>query len=203
MDSPARTTRRQLVARALAVGGLGTAGPTVASLLGAAQSHAAATPRTDADLLYELLAVELLVAVVYTKVIQTGVLSARADRLADELLVHEQAHARVLTLALRNRGGIPPTSPESTSAIDDLLAATHVSGSLAKLKDERDCIHLLLDMETVAEGAYYKAMSMLRNPHLLRTGAEIMASEAQHYTVLSRVLHPGDVGRAVPYAFVE
>ena len=66
MHSAATTTRRQLVAHALAVGGLGAAGPAIVSLLNAAQSHAAAPPKTDADLLYELLAVELLVTVVYT-----------------------------------------------------------------------------------------------------------------------------------------
>jgi hypothetical protein len=203
MDSSVRTTRRQLVARALGVGGLRAAGPTVAALLSAAPSPAATPPKTDADLLYELLAVELLVTVVYTKVIQSGVLSARGYRLASELLVYEQAHVRVLTLELRNRGGAAPASPESTSAIDELLAATHVSGSLAKLKDEHDGIRLLLGVETMAEGAYYKAMSMLRNSLLLRTAAEIMGSEAQHYTVLSEVLHPGDIARAVPYAFVE
>jgi hypothetical protein len=203
MDGQTTTTRRQLVARAIGVGGLGAAAPTVASLLSAVQAHAATTPKTDADLVYELLAVELLVTVVYTKVIQSGVLAGRGARVANELFVHEQAHVRVLTLELRNRGGSPPSTPENTSAIDQLLLATHVSGSLSQLKDEHDGIRLLLGLETMAEGAYYKAMSALRSAQLLRLGAEIMASEAQHATVLSEVLHPGDIARAVPYAFVE
>jgi len=203
MENAAPTTRRQLVAHALGVGALSAAGPTAASLLSAAKSHAAAAPKTDADLLYELLAVELLLTVVYSRVIQSGVLSARGDRLASELLGYEQAHVRVLTLELQGRGGTVPATPQSTSAIDELLIATHVSGTLTKLGDEHDGLRLLLGLETMAEDAYYKAMSALRNPRLLHLGAQIMASEAQHYTVLSQRLHPGEVGRAVPYAFVE
>ena len=37
-------------------------------------------------------------------------------------------------------------------------------------------------------------MSVLRTPRLLRLGAEIMASEAQHYTVLARRPIPAKSG---------
>ena len=44
---------------------------------------------------------------------------------------------------------------------------------------------LLIRVEEVAEGAYYHAISKLTDPRLLLRSAQIMASEAQHRTILS------------------
>jgi Ferritin-like domain len=196
-------TRRQIVSVALALGGLGAAGSTAASLLTATRSEAADHVPTDSDLLYGLLAIELLVVAVYAQVIDSGLLSAGAQRVARQLLAHERAHVRVLTAELRKLGVAPPVSPASTSVTDKALADRHVSSGVAKLQNEQECLRLLLDVESVAEGSYYTAMSKLEDPGLLRTAAAIMANEGQHSTALSELLHPGDISQAVPYAFVE
>lgn len=203
MDNRATTTRRQVLSRSLSLGGLGAAGSTIGSLLSSEQSHAAPEAATDADLLGDVLAIELLAGAVYERVSQSGLLSARGQRLAGQLLLHERAHARVLALELGKLGGAVPASPAGADAIDKALADHHVSRSVAKLGSERDCVALLMDVEAMAEGAHYVAMSKLGAPRLLRLSAEIMANEAQHTTLLSDLIHPGDVGMAVPYAFVE
>ena len=53
------------------------------------------------------------------------------------------------------------------------------------------------------EGAYYQAMSKLVDPRLQQLGAQILASEAQHYALLGELRRHKDFSRAVPYAFVE
>ena len=203
MDVSASITRRQIVSVAIALGGLEAGGSTAASLLAAARSGAATLSQTDSDVLYRLLSVELLVAVVYERVLHTGLLSPNAAHLARRLLAQERAHARVLSVELAKLGVAPPLSPASTTVTDKELGDRHVASGLVKLQDEHDCIRLLLDVEGVAEGAYYTAMPKLRDRGRLRTCAAIMANEGQHYTALSEVLHPGDVIKSVPYAFVE
>jgi hypothetical protein len=83
------------------------------------------------------------------------------------------------------------------------LARRHVSASLTKLDTQRKCLRLLIDVESLAEGAYFAAITNLRDPVLVRTSAEIMGCEAQHWTLLSALQHHGDVDRAVPYPFVQ
>ncbi len=203
MDSRGRTTRRQLASRAIAVAGLGATGPTAASLLSTAQSEAADAPQSDAGLLGELLAVELLLSAVYEQVIRSALLSARGERVALKVLAQERTHAETLAIELRRLGGTAPATPAGASAIDKALADRHVSESLATLRTEHDCVSLLLDLESLAEGAYFKAISKLHDLRLLRVGAEIMANEAQHATLISEARRPGDISQSVPDAFVE
>jgi hypothetical protein len=202
-DGSGGSTRRQLVAATVALGGIGAAGSTVAALLGAPASQAADRPETDAQLLYGILTVELLVVAVYERVIQTGQLPADAQSVALELLAHERAHAQVVGAELTRLGVAPPQSVTSTREIDTGLAEHHVSLRVDSLHSSSDCLHLLLDVENVVNGVYYAAMSKFTDVALARTAAEIMASEAQHVTVLSELLYPGDFTRSVPYPFAE
>jgi hypothetical protein len=78
-----------------------------------------------------------------------------------------------------------------------------VPGSLANLRTQHECLKLLVDLESVAEGAHYDAISKLRSVRLLALSAEIMACEAQHWTVLSELQHPGKIELAVPNPFVQ
>lgn len=201
-DRPGAATRRELVGRAVAIGGLAAA-PSVRALLSAAPVAAATGVETDPGLLYELLGVELLVEFVYRRAVHSGLLSARSEHVAAKLLGHERAHAAALSRELERRGGGRPTAPASTTVADQALADHHVAQSLDGLASEHDWIGLLLEVEAVVQGAYYDALSELNDVRLLRIGAEILASEAQHATVLSRLLDADDVSKAVPSAFVQ
>ncbi len=75
--------------------------------------------------------------------------------------------------------------------------------SFSALHDQRDCLKILQQVESVLEGAYYRAAGSIADPAVIRTIAEIMAAEAQHLTVLTGLRHPGQYDRAVPSAFVE
>jgi hypothetical protein len=46
-------------------------------------------------------------------------------------------------------------------------------------------------------------MSKLKDLALAHLCAAILAAEAQHYTALAGLLHPGDINKAVPGPFVE
>jgi hypothetical protein len=89
------------------------------------------------------------------------------------------------------------------SAADGQLAERGVSGRLAGLDSERASLRLLLDAEGMAERVYYRSLLRLGAPGPIQLAAEILASEAQHATILSELLKPGNVDMAVPDAFVQ
>jgi hypothetical protein len=158
---------------------------------------------SDAGLIHGLLRLELLLVFAYQRVLASGLLSASAEPVARELLAHEQSHGAVLATELTRLGGTFPQGPANVAAGDRALAAHNVGARLVGLRSSRGALRLLVEVEGTAERVYYKAMSKLRDPGLLETGAEIMACEAQHATVLSELLHPGDLARAVPDAMVQ
>jgi hypothetical protein len=153
----------------------------------------------DGASIAKLLAVERLLMFSYRRVLASGAIRGAAARLGRTALAHEIEHERAL---LRASGASAPPAPSLASA-EQAVAALHVSASLTRLRTEHDCLRLLVDLEEVAEGAYYDAMSKLGSPELLVLAAEIMASEAQHAAALGELLHRGDVTRAVPDAFVQ
>lgn len=191
-----------MLSRALAGGASACAGAALVPLTGPMDALAAA-PVTEAKLVQGLLAAELLATAVYERVLATGLLSARSAAVAHQLLSHEHAHAAALEPELRSLGAAAPPAPADSQAIDNALSAHHVSRSVSGLKHERDCLDLLLDLENLMEGAYYAAMSKLNHPRLVQLGAQILASEAQHYALLGELRRHKDFSRAVPYAFVE
>jgi hypothetical protein len=205
MDGRRTATRRQLISSlssAAAAAGLAAAG--IAVVGGAEPGRAlGATAPTDADQVHEMLAAELLAIAVYDGVIGSGLLSPQVQRPARRVLSQEHAHVRALAPALGQLGGTMPPSPTGTAAVDKALADRGLPGRLAKLRTEHDCVSLLLDVEAVVEGSYFKAMSTLQNSGLQRLAAQIMANEAQHATAISEARRPGDVGQALPAAFVE
>jgi rubrerythrin len=191
-----RLTRRELVASGIAAAALAAWGA------GADAAHAADLPE-DSELLGTALGLELLLVYVYRHVLASGTLTARPARIVRELLQHEKAHARALTAALRQTGHRAAPGPVDVRAADEELAARGVSPSLAGLRTEHDSLRLLLDAEEIAEGVYYRSLSKLSEPEHIRLAAGILAAEAQHATVLSELLKPGDVDAAVPDAFVQ
>ena len=187
------TTRRSLLAAAAAV-----YVTRATSALGAE-----ATTPSDPELLRELVAIEQLLVAVYRRVIATGLLSPRVHRVARRVLSQEIAHARAVTRELQAIGGTPPRPLHTTDAIDMELADLKVTGQVSELHNEHDCVHLLLDLEMAAEGAYFKAISALRSITLSQLAVTILASEAQHQTAVSEARRPGDASQAVPTSFVK
>ncbi len=192
-------TRRGLLSGALIAVGLGVAHATPA------RAATAPSAPTDQELLAGLLKVEQLIAAVYGRVLAGGRLTPRARRLARTVLRQEHAHAATLAAELAVFGGAPPAPPAGPAQLDAQLARHHISISVTGLETEKQALQLLTQVESVAEGAYFGAMSKLSEPRLQTLAAEILASEAQHFTLVAEILHPRDAGfsRTVPDAFVQ
>lgn len=197
--APADPARRRLLARALLAGGLLAARPALAL------ADTASPPPSDPDLLTGLLKVEVLMANAYERVLASGRLGPRARRLARRVLAHEHAHAAALTAELTLFGSVPPAPRLTASELDAGLAQHKVATSLESLGSEKDALKFLTQVESAAEAAYFAAMSKFSRPRLLTLGAEILASEAQHFTLVAQLLHPHDLGfnKVVPDAFVQ
>jgi hypothetical protein len=189
-------TRRELIA------GAGAA-VAVAALPERAAASPEPTAKSDPELLRELLAVELLLFSVYDRVIAAGLLSSRVERAARQVMAQEEVHARLVERELSARGGRVPLPVNGADAIDKVLRSLKVSGSVKKLHTEHDCVHLLLELETAAQGTYFKAITQLHDVHLAHLAAQILASEAQHETAVSEARRPGNAWQAAPSAFVK
>jgi hypothetical protein len=204
MDHPTTATRRQLVSGLLALGGMTAGGAVVVgAAAGAARAEGAAAPPSDAGLVGEMLAAEVLAIAVYESVLGSGLLSPQPEHTARRALAQERAHARALRPALEKLGGTMPPSPSGAAAVDKALADRRIAGRIEKLRTEHDCVSLLLDLESDVQSTYFKAMSKIQDRGVMRLAAQIMANEAQHATAISEARRPGDIGQAVPYAFVE
>jgi Ferritin-like domain len=188
-----RPTRRELIAAAAA-----GAGVAVAPAVAAADSP----PPSDAELLSKLLDVERLMVLGYRRVFASQKLTAAIERAIMPHLGHEVAHVTALAARLTALGAPAPTGPLDIKTATDIMAAHHVTGSLTGLKSQNDCLKLLVDLESAAEGGHYTALKDLRSPHLQHLSAQIMACEAQHWTVLSGLRNPGEYVKAVPWPFV-
>lgn len=190
------STRRELIRRGLRAGAVGSAAAAADFALQA--GDAAGEVLTDAQLLVPLIGTELLVAFGYERVLAAHVLTPRGDRLAQRVLGQEREHAGALTAELRRLGGTPPVPITSVAVADRVLAARQIPESLASLHSSHDAIILLARFEWLLEGAYITAIKGLQAPRLLRLSGQILACEGQHGTMLSELLHPGDVIKAVP-----
>jgi hypothetical protein len=151
--------------------------------------------------LTKALGIERVVVSAYRSVLSSGVLTGVVTATLRGILAQELAHVAALERALRGLGApIPQTSP---GAAQSALPRHHIHLSLTHLPTQHDCLRLLIDVESLAEGTYFSAISKLTDPGLLRTSVEAMGCEAQHWTVLSALQHHGDVTRSVPYPFVQ
>jgi hypothetical protein len=193
-----RHTRRELIVRGAVTVGLGGVGAAAGGLATAG----AATSGVDADELRSLVVVEQLIAVAYGHLVERATLAPATAGSLRSFLAQEREHVRLLSNALRGLGEAPPPAPADVNSADRQLAALHVPGSFGDVTTEDDALRYLIGIETLAEGAYYSAMSRLTNDRLLVLAAQVMCCEAQHWTALSGLLHAGDVYRAVPYPVV-
>lgn len=186
-------TRRGLIAGALGVG-------AVASLGAAATAAAAEGP--VARSLSGALQLERAAVIAYRQALATHVLEASTAAQLRVLMGQEAAHVAKLEQTLARLGASIPSGPDTIAAVESLLGQHQIHRSLTDLPTQRDCLRLLIDVESLTEGAYFKAMPGLTDPSLMRLSLKLMGSDAQHWTVLSGIQHGGDIGQSVPYPFV-
>jgi hypothetical protein len=160
---------------------------------------AVAARSTTGSVVANAIDLEQLAAFSCETVIASGLLRHRARSLVQRVRSDELAHQRALQRFTRQ----PAPGPLNAQSADQGLSRHGIHRDLRHLRTEHDCIALLLDLESVAEGTYFDAISRLADGRLLVLAAEIMASEAQHFAALTEVLHPGDVSRAAPDPFVK
>jgi Ferritin-like domain len=199
-----RATRRELIVgaagAALGAGGLGAGvGP---GALGAESALADTPAPSDAELLGQSLQVERLMVLGYRRVFGSGLLTPAIQRAIAPHLGHELAHVKAVAARLEALGAPATTGPLDLKAAADVMGQYHASDSLTDLHSQNDCLKLLVDLESVAEGIHYTALKDLRSPALQRLSAQIMACEAQHWTVLSGLRNPGQYVKAIPWPFV-
>jgi hypothetical protein len=207
------STRRELLRRGVTIAAGSAGGALAASAVARADSTttgAAGTTTTgesvaqsDAEVLLLVVGTEMLGAFVYQQVLDAGVFAPHIQHATETILNQEQAHITKLSAELVRLGGTPPTPFSKVSDADKVLIAHRFPGGLGPLRNQHDCIILLARIEWLLEGAHLKAISKLQAPRLLELSTQVLANEAQHGTVLSELLHPGDVDKAVPGPFVR
>lgn len=190
-----RLDRRSAISLGVAAG---------AGLLWPGTPLAQSLPDSEPELVAFLLAGELLSVATVQRVLAVPHLGRRARRLATRILLAERAHVTALARAGRPlRARVPPLPLGSADAIDRALATRHVNRSVQDLHTEHNCLDLLLDLESMAEGLLYAAMPKLEAPVLRRLAAGLLAAEAEHEALLGLLRGPKNFDRATPYAFVE
>jgi len=194
---PDGATRRELIRVGL------TAGAAAAGSLALTAGGVAAATTTDSDLLVLILGAELLAQFAYERVLASHLMPASDQRLATKMLVQEREHTRRLAAELRLLGRTPPARITSVTDADEVLVAHGIPNRLSQLRSKRDCITVLVRVETLLEGAYFKAIPKLSDPRLVTLSAQVMACESQHFAVLNELLRPGNLEKAVPSPYVQ
>ena len=189
-----RATRRELI--------VGAAAAALTGAVAADGALADAPAPSDAELLGESLQVERLIVLGYRRVLASGLLTPAIRRAIAPHLDHELAHIAALAARLKSLGAPAATGPLDDKAAGDVMSKHHVPGSLTDLHTQNDCLKLLVDLESAAEGVHYTALKDLRDPGLQHLSAQMMSCEAQHWTVLSGLRNPGQYVKAIPWPFV-
>jgi hypothetical protein len=148
------------------------------------------------------LQIEQLLVIAYERVLAAGRLTSASAPSVHAFYAHERNHVSTLKQALVDLGAPIPSPPRDAASAQRGLSVHHVHRSLTQVSTEHDCLKLLIDVESVAEGAYFDAVASLGDAARMRMAAEIMGCEAQHWTVLSGLLNRFNVVRSVPYPFV-
>ena len=168
-------TRRDAMRRGIALGGAVLAATSIRMLLGV--RNAFAQSEGDAAILEAAIELEQTAVVAYDTAAGSGLLDRATTGVAELFRDQEQEHADGLITALEELGGTVPAPP----------APEDVDG-LGDLGSQADVANFAIELETMAVAAYYDAHGKLEDAALLRTGASIMANEAQHLVVLRQAV---------------
>jgi hypothetical protein len=185
-----------------AAAGAATGSAIALSVTPAPALAAASAVPSDGEVLGKALEVERLMVLAYRRVLAAGALAPGEDEVVATHLGHELEHVTTLAARLHALGMPALTTAPDLKTGEALLAKHHVPGSLTDLHSRADCLRLLVNLESVAEGAYFTALKTLGSAELVRLSAEVMACEAQHWTVLSGLRNPGLYVKSVPWPFV-
>jgi hypothetical protein len=151
----------------------------------------ALSPAQERRLLLELLSTELLAVQLYEMAATAGPVSPAGQELARRLGVQERAHAAALArLAEQPAPAEPALSP---LAAEKALAAHGITVTLSVLRSERQWFTLLEELERVLERVYFEALGRLTSRPHATLAARIMATEAQHSTLLFSFRNPQDI----------
>jgi hypothetical protein len=178
------------------------AGAGLAVGFGPASAQADEAPPSPEELLGKALQVERVLVLAYERVFASGALSPGIQRAITPHLAHERAHVAAVAAELARLGAPAPTGPLSVKDASDVIGAHNISDSLTDLGTEDVCLKLLVDLESLAEGAHYTPLKDLTDPRQVQLSAQIMACEAQHWTVLSGLRNPGQYVKAIPWPYV-
>jgi hypothetical protein len=150
-----------------------------------------------------LLEVDQLALFVVGELISGTTLNPAAAGVARRIHQHEQSHVQLLTVGAARLGHTPPPAPRTTAEADRRLATLNASGRLAHVRTSDDGLRLIYDVESMVIGRCWEVLHTLSDAPLIRTTAQIMASEAQHASAIGGLLHPGKWDRVVPVGSVE
>jgi hypothetical protein len=188
----------------LGAGAAGAAGLlTLPATASADTSTTSEPPFSETDRLQRLIRLELLLLYCYRYVLGSSILGPRAHRTLAPFVGHEQAHIDALQTRLKARGGTIPAGPDSTKTANRDLAHRTIGGRLGQLKGPTDALRLLLTLEQVTIGAYFVALTKIKDPELITLACQIMANEAQHDAMIGLSLPKATPGSAVPYGQVQ
>lgn len=168
-------TRRDAMRRGIALGGAVLAATSIPALLKVRTAFAQANG--DAAILEAAIGLEQTAVVAYDTAATSGLLDDTVTGVAELFRDQEQEHADGLIAALEDLGGTAPKPP----------APEDIDG-LGNLQSQADVASFAIELETMAVAAYYDAHGQLKDEALLRTGASIMANEAQHLVVLRQAI---------------
>jgi ferritin-like protein len=199
---PAASTRRQLLAGGVgAAAGLSVIAPGVAWADSGDQSDSKLPPKVqDGKVLQRLLEAERLLQYGYEHALGSGYLKHTAQQLALQQLAHEQAHVTMLQEQLKALS-LPNAALQKKST--EHFPPEDVSSLFKAAKHEKDQLQVIVQIENLAQSSYFKAAGGFHDRRLVRLAAEILACEAQHWTMLVDLLHKGDATRAVPHPTVR
>jgi hypothetical protein len=191
-------TRRELVRTGIGVAATGSLAAVAASAL----ASAPATP-AEARVLSYALQTERLSVAVYQQVLAAHVVTPGVASQLRVLLAQDLQHVAKLEQVLRRMGAALPQGPAGVAAAQAMLSRHGVHRSLTAMHTQHDGLRLLIDAESLTEGAYFEAIPELQEPALVRLSIAIMGSDSQHWAVLSGIQHPGDLMMSIPYPFVQ
>jgi hypothetical protein len=147
------------------------------------------TPAQERRLLVELVKAELVAAEVYGMAAVAEPISPAGRDLARRLGDQERAHLTALARLMSESFG----TTSSPADAEKMLAAHGIPVKFSDLRTERQWFTLLENLEGILEGLYFRALGHLSNPAHALLAARILASEAQHSTLLFSFRNPQDI----------
>lgn len=203
--SPPQTTRRELVTRGLALtAGVGlTASSAQATTIASVARGTIAAARHDLNILDQLLDAEHVLNYVYEQVLNSGRLKRAALDVTLLAFAYEQEHVSALEKHAEQLRGIFPKKVNPPRKHPRPFPPERIKNLFQDLKTESDWLGVLVEVKNLLEYNYFSAASNLTDPALIRLAAQILANEAQLWTMLLDLLHKGDPTQAIPHPFVR